>query len=51
MMNLKKIKGYDKPCTSNRHNPPIHLIYDINEFQYICPECGKITLINNPEKY
>lgn len=43
-----KVKGMDIPCLSTEHNPPMHIVLDAGEYEYVCPSCGKITKFTVP---
>jgi len=43
---LRKIETVDwrqKPCYSNQHNPPSHMVYEPGTYEWTCPVCGQVT--------
>ena len=45
---LRKIKDTEIPCTHPGHNPPMHIVLEPGEYEYMCPACGKITTFTVP---
>ena len=48
---FRKIKEPTKTgrCFSPEHNPPGHIVLSPGVYEYECPSCGKITMVNVPE--
>jgi hypothetical protein len=35
-----------KPCHHPEHNPPGHIVLPPGRYEYTCPGCGRVTIVN-----
>jgi hypothetical protein len=40
---LRKIRDLKPPCFSPEHNPPLQIVLEPGEYEYVCPSCGNPT--------
>ena len=45
---IEKIEDYKPPCTSQDHNPPMHMYLKAGKYKNTCPACGKVTEFTIP---
>lgn len=45
---FKKIEDVEPPCLCPEHNPPMHIVLAPGKYEYTCPSCGKVTIVNVP---
>ncbi len=45
---MRKILDAPKPCLSDEHEPPKHIVLDPGRYEHICPTCGQITVFDVP---
>lgn len=44
-----KIKDYEnKHCLDPEHNPPTMIVLEPGLYEYTCPSCGHVTVVNVP---
>lgn len=36
------------PCSSREHLPPSHIHLPGGTYEYTCPDCGHVTIVNVP---
>ena len=45
---LRKIGGIKPPCLGREHMPPMHIVLEPGQYEYICPDCGHRTVFTVP---
>jgi hypothetical protein len=40
---LRKLRDAKLPCMHPEHHPPMYMVYEPGDYEYICPACGHIT--------
>jgi hypothetical protein len=41
-------KQYPQPCHSREHSPPVYMVLSPGTHKWVCPVCGKVTMITVP---
>ena len=45
---LRRIGDCSVPCMHPEHNPPSHIVLQPGEYEWTCPECGRVTYFMVP---
>ena len=47
---FKKIKSFEKEdiCQDSEHNPPTLIVLEPGVYEYTCPSCGHVTIVEIP---
>lgn len=40
-------KNEKQACSSTEHLPPTHIVLPAGRYEYTCPECGNVTIVNS----